>query len=51
MMSFLPPEPKDPQDPPKRTKPSTTRLVLWIAVAAAGVYSIVQGLIGMVQHG
>ena len=48
MMSFLPPEPKDPQ---KRTKPSTTRLLLWIAVAAAGVYSIVQGLIGMVQHG
>jgi hypothetical protein len=47
-MSFQPPEPKDPQ---KRTKPSTTRVVLWIAVAASGVYSIIQGIIGMIQRG
>ena len=44
-MSYLPPEPKDPK------KPTTTRLVLWIAVAAIGVYSILQGIIGIVQHG
>lgn len=45
MMSYLPPEPKDPK------KPTTTRLVLWIAVAGVGVYSIIQGIIGVVQHG
>ena len=44
-MSYLPPEPKDPK------KPTTTRLVLWIAVAAIGVYSILQGIIGIMQHG
>ena len=44
-MSYLPPEPKDPK------KPTTTRLVLWIAVAAIGVYSILQGIVGIVQHG
>lgn len=44
-MTYLPPEPKDPR------KPSTTRVVLWIAVAAIAVYSIVQGIIGVVQHG
>ena len=44
-MSYLPPEPKDPQ------KPTTTRLVLWIVVAGIGVYSILQGIIGIVQHG
>ena len=44
-MSYLPPEPKDPM------KPTTTRLVLWIAVAGIGVYSIIQGVIGIVQHG
>jgi hypothetical protein len=45
MMSYLPPEPKDPK------KPTTTRVVLWIAVAGIGVYSIIQGIIGIVQHG
>jgi hypothetical protein len=45
MMSYLPPEPKDPK------KPTTTRLVIWIAVAGVAVYSIIQGIIGIVQHG
>ena len=45
MISYLPPEPKDPK------KPTTTRVVLWIAVAGIGVYSIIQGIIGIVQHG
>jgi hypothetical protein len=45
MMSYLPPEPKAPK------KPTTTRVVLWIAVAGIGVYSIIQGIIGIVQHG
>ena len=44
-MCYLPPEPKDPK------KPTNTRLVLWIAVAGIGVYSIIQGVIGIVQHG
>jgi|GEM_PF-2993115 hypothetical protein len=44
-MNYLPPEPKDPK------KPTTTRLVLWIAVAGVGAYSIVQGIIGIVHHG
>ncbi|MES2093796.1 MAG: hypothetical protein V4531_08305 [Actinomycetota bacterium] len=44
-MSYLPPEPPDPK------KPTTTRLVLWIAVAGVGIYSIVQGIIGIMQRG
>ena len=44
-MSYLPPEPKDPN------KPSTTRVVLWIAVAGIAVYSIIQGIVGISQHG
>lgn len=44
-MSYLPPEAPDPK------KPTQTRLVLWIAVAGIAVYSIVQGIIGIVQHG
>ena len=44
-MSYLPPEPQDSK------KPTNTRLVLWIAVAAIGVYSIAQGIVGIVQHG
>lgn len=43
-MSYLPPEPKDPK------KISTTRLILWIVVGGFGVYSIIQGIIG-VMHG
>ncbi len=45
MMGYLPPDPKDPK------KVSTTRLVLWIAVAGVGAYSIIQGIIGILQHG
>jgi len=44
-MSYLPPEPKDPK------KPSTTRVMIWIGVAGVGVYSIIQGIIGIIQHG
>ena len=49
-MSFLPPEPKDLKDSQKPMKPTNTRLMLWIGVAGVGVYSIIQGIIGMVQH-
>ncbi len=38
-------EPTDPK------KPSRTRLMLWIGVAGVGVYSIIQGVIGIMQHG
>ncbi|WP_255461142.1 hypothetical protein [Glaciihabitans sp. INWT7] len=38
----------EPQDP---KKPSHTRLMLWIGVAGVGVYSIIQGVIGIMQHG
>lgn len=51
MISYLPLEPKDPPDLEKRKKPTNTRLVLWIAVAGVGVYSIIQGIIGIVRHG
>jgi len=50
-LSYVPLEPEDPPDPERRKKPTTTRLVLWIAVAAVGVYSIAQGIVGIVQHG
>jgi len=44
-MSYLPPEPKDPK------KPSTTRVVLWIAVAGVALYSIIQGIVGVIANG
>lgn len=45
MSDYLPKEPQDPK------KVSTTRLVLWIAVGGIAVYTIIQGIIGVVQHG
>jgi hypothetical protein len=44
-MSYLP------KEPPDKKKVSTTRLVLWIAVAGVAVYSIIQGVIGIAAHG
>lgn len=44
-MSYLPESSNDPK------KPSTTRLVLWIAVAGIGVYSIIQGVSGIIANG
>ena len=44
-MSYLPPEPKDPK------KPTTTRIVLWVAVAGVALYSIIQGAIGIIANG
>jgi hypothetical protein len=48
-MSYLPKSETDPPKDPKR--PSMTRLVLWIAVGGVAVYSIIQGIIGVIQHG
>ncbi len=44
-MTVPPVEPKDPK------KPSTTRIMLWVGVAGVGLYSIVQGIIGIMRHG
>ena len=41
-MSFQPPQ--DPKDPKKT---SNVRITLWIVVAGAGVYSIIQGVVGI----
>ncbi|MHC5797797.1 hypothetical protein ACVXZ4_16735 [Lacisediminihabitans sp. FW035] len=45
MMTVPPVEPKDPR------KPSVTRIWLWIGVAGVGLYSIVQGVLGIMRHG
>jgi hypothetical protein len=44
-VSYLPKEPDDPK------KVSSKRLLLWIGVAGVAVYSIIQGIIGISQHG
>jgi hypothetical protein len=44
-VSYLPKEPKDPK------KVSSTRLILWIAVAGVGVYSIIQGVTSIIANG
>jgi hypothetical protein len=45
-MSYLPPEPKPKHDP---RKPTPTRIALWVLVGGVGVYSIVQGVVGLLQ--
>lgn len=44
-MSYLPKEPRDPK------KVSNSRLLIWLGVGAVAVYSIIQGIIGISQHG
>ncbi|MET4780366.1 hypothetical protein [Glaciihabitans sp. UYNi722] len=46
-MSYLPKEPRD-KDPKKVTP---TRLAVWVFVGAVGLYFIITGVIGVINHG
>jgi hypothetical protein len=41
--------PKDPKDKdPKKISP--TRIALWVLVAGFGLYYVISGIVGMLQH-
>ncbi len=44
-MSYLPKEPRDPK------KVTTSRLVIWVVAGGLGLYFIISGVIGIIQHG
>jgi hypothetical protein len=46
-VSYLPKDPHD-KDPKKVTP---TRLAIWVFVGAVGVYLIITGIIGVINHG
>ncbi|MEA9986192.1 MULTISPECIES: hypothetical protein [Subtercola] len=47
-MSYTPPplEPNEPGDP---KKPSTSRIAIWIGVAAVGAYFLINGIVGIIS--
>lgn len=50
MMSNVKSTPEgSPESDPK--KPSTARVMIWVAVAGVGVYYIVNGIISIIMHG
>lgn len=42
------PAPLEPQDPKDPKKPTTTRLAIWLAVAAVGLYFLGSGIYGII---
>ena len=52
-MTTPPPPPKLPLDggDPKRPKLTTTRIVIWIAVAGVGLYLVISGIVGILAKG
>ncbi|MDH6238249.1 hypothetical protein [Cryobacterium sp. CG_9.6] len=44
-MTFLPPDNLQPDKDPK--KPSMNRIVIWVVVGGIGLYSLLQGIIGL----
>jgi hypothetical protein len=38
-------------DDPKKPKLTTTRIVIWIAVAAVGLYLVISGIVGILAKG